>query len=333
MELNYKSIQQMSANQIYKLLLSDLQDINNTFLYINLSKDEYYNLIIDEIQKAKILYKGNIPFLEFVKRQIKFRLSEMVNELLVNSQTTFQIIDSYINLKLCNAVNLESAINNFNKLNLFLETYHYVPGLDLLIELINNNSIFFEMIESIVKQYKSEILNNKIGTIFKNNLLILSVEAYCMLNDLVIDNDSIDQDNYLENVELTDSVKLYLQEIGKNQLLSKDEEVLLAKRILQGDLEARQNLIESNLKLVVSTAKNYVGRGLEFLDLIQEGNYGLLKAVEKYDVEKGYKFSTYATYWIRQSILNAIANKGRNIRIPIYLHEKIVDFQNKQWVS
>ncbi|MBX5436526.1 MAG: RNA polymerase sigma factor RpoD [Alicyclobacillaceae bacterium] len=124
-------------------------------------------------------------------------------------------------------------------------------------------------------------------------------------------------------VKISDPVRMYLKEIGRVPLLSAQEEIELAKRIEQGDEEAKRRLAEANLRLVVSIAKRYVGRGMLFLDLIQEGNLGLIKAVEKFDYRKGYKFSTYATWWIRQAITRAIADQARTIRIPVHMVETI----------
>ena len=126
-----------------------------------------------------------------------------------------------------------------------------------------------------------------------------------------------------EGVSIEDPVRMYLKEIGKVSLLTADEEIKLAKRMEQGDEEAKKRLAEANLRLVVSIAKRYVGRGMLFLDLIQEGNLGLIKAVEKFDYRKGYKFSTYATWWIRQAITRAIADQARTIRIPVHMVETI----------
>src|SRR5205085_1458384 len=120
-----------------------------------------------------------------------------------------------------------------------------------------------------------------------------------------------------------DSLRLYLREIGKVPLLTADQEVYLAKRIERGDMSAKTQMIQANLRLVVSIAKSYLGRGLSFLDLIQEGSLGLIRAVEKFDYRKGYKFSTYATWWIRQAVTRAIADKARTIRIPVYMVEKL----------
>ncbi len=124
-------------------------------------------------------------------------------------------------------------------------------------------------------------------------------------------------------VKISDPVRMYLKEIGRVPLLSASEEIELAKRIEEGDEEAKRRLAEANLRLVVSIAKRYVGRGMLFLDLIQEGNLGLIKAVEKFDYRKGYKFSTYATWWIRQAITRAIADQARTIRIPVHMVETI----------
>ena len=120
-----------------------------------------------------------------------------------------------------------------------------------------------------------------------------------------------------------DSLRLYLRSIGRVPLLSAVEEVTLAKRIERGDMNAKQHMVEANLRLVVSIAKGYLGRGLTFLDLIQEGSLGLIRAVEKFDYRRGYKFSTYATWWIRQAVTRAIADKGRTIRIPVHMVEKL----------
>ena len=145
-----------------------------------------------------------------------------------------------------------------------------------------------------------------------------------LLDDLEedVDVDKIDI-SVPDGVSIEDPVRMYLKEIGKVPLLSAEEEIELAKRMEEGDEQAKQKLAEANLRLVVSIAKRYVGRGMLFLDLIQEGNLGLIKAVEKFDYRKGYKFSTYATWWIRQAITRAIADQARTIRIPVHMVETI----------
>ncbi|MBE6728717.1 MAG: RNA polymerase sigma factor RpoD [Ruminococcaceae bacterium] len=138
-----------------------------------------------------------------------------------------------------------------------------------------------------------------------------------------MDIDNLDDTAALESMSLDDPVKVYLREIGRVPLLSSDEEIELAVKIADGDEKAKRRLAEANLRLVVSIAKKYVGRGMYFLDLIQEGNVGLIKAVDKFDYTKGFKFSTYATWWIRQAITRAIADQARTIRIPVHMVETI----------
>ena len=140
------------------------------------------------------------------------------------------------------------------------------------------------------------------------------------VEDIKVDDNSFAS---LDGINVDDPVRMYLREIGKIPLLTYEEELDLAQKVLEGDEEAKKKLSESNLRLVVSIAKKYVGRGMLFLDLIQEGNMGLIKAVEKFDYKKGYKFSTYATWWIRQAITRAIADQARTIRIPVHMVETI----------
>ncbi len=144
--------------------------------------------------------------------------------------------------------------------------------------------------------------------------------------DVVVVEDDEEMEKLMSQVYVDDPVKMYLKDIGKVPLLTQEQEIELAKRMAEGDEDAKRQLSESNLRLVVSIAKKYVGRGMLFLDLIQEGNFGLMKAVEKFDYTKGFKFSTYSTWWIRQSITRAIADQARTIRIPVHMFETI----NKQ---
>ncbi len=154
-------------------------------------------------------------------------------------------------------------------------------------------------------------------------------EIYKLFDDsgvLIIDEVERDKDLYdqlLKEVSMDDPVKMYLKDIGKVPLLTPDEEINLAQKMMDGDEVAKRTLSEANLRLVVSIAKRYMGRGMQFLDLIQEGNLGLMKAVEKFDYQKGFKFSTYATWWIRQAITRAIADQARTIRIPVHMVETI----------
>ncbi len=173
-----------------------------------------------------------------------------------------------------------------------------------------------------------EELDKLYETIETNNIEIIDDLGDEMLDALAIDLDvakNVEDQNSgdVKNVAVDDPVKVYLKEIGRVPLLTSEEEIQLATRIKNDDQEAKKRLSEANLRLVVSIAKRYVGRGMQFLDLIQEGNLGLIKAVDKFDHTKGFKFSTYATWWIRQAITRAIADQARTIRIPVHMVETI----------
>ena len=164
----------------------------------------------------------------------------------------------------------------------------------------------------------------------QNNVDILRITEDDEVDDeeiMMIDEEDVDVENLdlsvPDGISIEDPVRMYLKEIGKVPLLSAEEEIELARKMELGDQDAKKRLAEANLRLVVSIATRYVGRGMLFLDLIQEGNLGLIKAVEKFDYRKGYKFSTYATWWIRQAITRAIADQARTIRIPVHMVETI----------
>lgn len=190
---------------------------------------------------------------------------------------------------------LKEAKNNKNKLS-------YREVMDLL----EKHDVDIEQTESLLDQLEA-------------------AGVKIVADNIEDEEDEKDDDSKVkvDQVSVDDPVRMYLKEIGKVDLLTADEEKILAKRMEEGDNDARDHLAEANLRLVVSIAKRYTGRGLSFLDLIQEGNLGLLKAVEKFDYKKGFKFSTYATWWIRQAITRAIADQARTIRIPVHMVETI----------
>ncbi len=209
---------------------------------------------------------------------------------------------------------VEEAKNNRNVIE-----YDKIPSYFNDIQL---NEEFYDRIIDELEAKKIDILR-----ITDDEDDIVPIEELAELEETAMEAEELDLEKLemevLDGVNLEDPVRMYLKEIGKVPLLSSDEEIELAKRMENGDELARARLAEANLRLVVSIAKKYLGRGLLFLDLIQEGNLGLIKAVEKFDYTKGYKFSTYATWWIRQAITRAIADQARTIRIPVHMVETI----------
>ena len=186
----------------------------------------------------------------------------------------------------------------------------------------DNGYVTYEMLADSLKGLELDVdsLDDLYNTLTENGIEILSDgdETSSDASQLLLTDNELTKD-----LNINDPVRMYLKEIGQIRLLTLPEELELADRIEQGDEEAKNILAEANLRLVVSIAKRYVGRGMLFLDLIQEGNMGLMKAVEKFDVSKGYKFSTYATWWIRQAITRAIADQARTIRVPVHMVETI----------
>ena len=181
--------------------------------------------------------------------------------------------------------------------------------------------ITYEQLASSLKglELDADSLDELYNVFNENNIAVVSEEDEEDSSSKII----LDDSTLTKDLTINDPVRMYLKEIGQIKLLTMEEELALADRILAGDEEAKATLAEANLRLVVSIAKRYVGRGMLFLDLIQEGNIGLMKAVEKFDVTKGYKFSTYATWWIRQAITRAIADQARTIRVPVHMVETI----------
>ncbi len=201
-----------------------------------------------------------------------------------------------------NTLNYDEILNAFSGIELTEDK------MDMILEYLEKNHI--------------DILQGKSPDEMPDDSLLLDSEDDILLSD----NEEIEiisDVDVLEGVSTEDPVRMYLKEIGNVPLLSGEEEVELARRVEEGDEEAKKKLTEANLRLVVSIAKKYVGRGMPFLDLIQEGNMGLMKAVDKFDYTKGYKFSTYATWWIRQAITRGIADTGRTIRVPVHMVETI----------
>ena len=244
---------------------------------------------------------------------------------------SFVVINNLIDKEFKECKSYNDSIENLKTIEKIFKKLNYIPNPDIIMKLIDENLLLSETIKIIVNNDLDIITKGETNKIFDNDTIILIIESYCMMNNIKIQESEEDNEEFEENIinyegETIDIVKLYLNEISRRKLLTLDEEIRLTRRIKNGDEEAKKIFIESNLRLVVSVARKHLNQGLSFLDLIQEGNIGLMKAVDKFDSSKGYRFSTYATWWIRQGITRAISNKSRNVRIPVYLHRRINKF-------
>lgn len=220
--------------------------------------------------------------------------------------------------------NIKNQIENLKKLSIYLNKKNYVLQIESkeINDLVKENKKLNTMIKSILE------INNY-DTLLKNDNIYTLFTIYAINNDIDL-KDSYDDNTF--DYEERNGLSYYFDDIDNTKLLTRKEEQELFKKIEQGDTDAYKKLIESNLRLVISNAKHYIGKGLEFADLIQEGNLGLFRAADRFDYKTGYRFSTYATWWIKQAITRALAEKSRNIRIPVYLSEnysKIASYLNE----
>lgn len=307
-EENYRKYSCFVSDVLYKqylaLVIEDCKKKCN-----ETSINQFINLFGTELIK-----KLNIYLKKVLKGPNKFcsNLSDFINE----------------NMILPNDYN--DALKQLKILSDFIYEINSYISVDMYIELLESNTILSSIIKIIVDRNIDNIQKNNIENVFKNEFFILIIQVYCMINDIEIkNNEDDDNDNSvdLSYYQQYDGTKLYLNEISKIPLLSKTEEYELAIKIKNGDKKAREELISRNLRLVVSVAKRYRGRGLTFEDLIGYGNIGLISAIEKFDVKKNVKFSTYAVIWIKQSITREIYNKARNVRIPVHKMEGIRNYQ------
>ena len=324
MNSNLKLVEQLDDNTIYNQIKPIVTSTLKKFKYVDISSDEYKIIITELINELRTAYDGSVHYLLFIKDRLELFFKNKTKTLITNSKTSFKIVNNYINQKFNNVSNYYSSIKCFKELNDLFQINEFLPSRNFLIELIENNAIFNKMIEFILLKYNNASTQTEI---VNNELLLLTMDTYCNLKNISLDRTyTLEKESYsLSDEDALDSETMYLKEISKIPLLTALEEKNLSSRIAKGDNEARDLFIKSNLRLVASIARQYKGKGLPFLDLVQEGNIGLMKAIEGFDPEKGYRFSTYAYSRINQVICRAIAEKSRNIRIPVYIYEKVIE--------
>lgn len=228
-------------------------------------------------------------------------------------------INNYINNNFKNISDFKNAVEFLMKVSKELEKYNY--NANAIIDLIETNDKIKDALRIILSKQDVKPYKQIIKNIYEYDCIATFIEFYCSINN--IPNKNVPDENMDAYYEDSDSFKLYMQDIARYPLLTPEQELEITKRVSLGDENAKRLLINSNLRLVISIAKKYVGRGLDIQDLVQEGSFGLMRAVEKYDYTKGFKFSTYSTWWIRQAISRGIDDKANQIRIPVHTLEDI----------
>ena len=295
---------------------NDLEKLYNEFCFIEKDKEKFKQILL---AGTHINLDNNIQLDKETIKVFKTNIYKYLN-MKIEKIGIYKIITDYINCYRQLNINHLKRFGNYlqkNKYNLNFEECTTILNIELIKKIITQ--IVNANIEKIKIQSYSFINNDR--------FLIELIEAYCVINN--IDNDMFETEkSAILNENLNDSVGIYLKEIQQYPLLTIDEERILFNEYKNGNIEVKQRIIDSNLRLVVSVARKYRNNGLDFLDLIQEGNIGLMNAVQRFDVTKGYKFSTYATWWIRQAIKRAIYDKGKIVRLPVHLQERIFKFKN-----
>lgn len=321
MELTTEKIRTMSFDELYKLLTPTLRKIGKEYSYISSSNtaiDNWLKKIVEEKYK-KIINSDKITSINFsavVKKNINHYLKKTFTE-----ENGLEIFNRYVDKNIKEGKETQYSLK---KIADFFYGFNYYPSNEIYLSLLNNKRVS-KILAKVVDEKKYLLGKIDIEKIFKDDISTSFVETYCMLNNIKFVQDDIDIDNDIDNY-MDDKVANY-SSLGTS-LLTEEEKMKLLIRVKQGDKRARDIMVEKNLRLVIKIASKYQGRGLEILDLIQEGSIGLMKSIDRFDLKKGCRFSTYATWWIRQAIVRATQEQGRAIRIPSHLNEKSSKIKN-----
>ena len=317
-------MKEFGVEKIYKSLKDDLDKLYSEYYYLELSEEEFDDLVINEIRLSNNYYEED-GYREYIINIVKRVLNKKTKMLLKSDNGLITTINSFCNyLTISN--NYEDDLDELKKLCSFLENNDISINIDLCLEILSNYSIN-EIVKNIVERNIKSIQENKVEYIFHSESISSFVSAYCILNN--IETYGYNEGASFNENYYTDSLKTYLYDISQSPLLTKEEEVELANRVQSGDKEAKKEFILHNLRLVVSIAKRYYIREIPFLDLIQEGNLGLMTAIEKYNPVLGVRFSSYATYWIKQAISRAVLSRSSPIKISYQMYGKLRTYRKK----
>ncbi len=323
-----QKIEVKSVDSIYSLVYPSVKRYIDYFKFLELAPKDFELVVKQIIAKTLTSENQDEDYVSIIEIEIRAQLLEILQKLPEDKQK--QLFTNYINKTFPGTSNeLTKNVSALNKLSDICEMFDALPSKEFVINLLNNNDKFIQGVVAIInrvyKKNEKTVAKDDVIKITDSPLVMFFVETYCELNEIQVIEPKEEEYYYAgdEEVYCDDPVRQYMRECGKIPLLTVDEEIALGKRIEAGDESAKNEFVEHNLRLVVSIAKRYVGHGLLFLDLIQEGNLGLIKASEKFDPKKGFRFSTYATWWIRQAVTRAIADQARTIRVPVHMVETI----------
>ena len=319
----------MDVYSLYNQLLLSLNTIYNSFNYLDYSYSDLEKILIEEIKKNKELYNDDNNYCSLIRKIIVSRFVHETKNILSNDDGAIKLLNKYINLNIMNTGKYEYAIKQFIKFCQFLKINDYVPSSNVIDSLLSDNKIISKVVGSVVEKNKKSILDGKIDFLFDDHFQLSIIESYCCLNNINMINDDLNFE--LDDDYYKDSLNLYYNQIKDIPLLTKEEEKTLAIKIKNGDQEAKEKFITSNLRLVMAVARRYYDFGIPMQDLVQEGNIGLMIALDKFDPNKGYKFSSYAVYWIRQVIYRFIIRKSNLIKISANKADRLRWYKKNIW--
>lgn len=321
-----KEIKKKTSYEIYESLQSSFKKLYNNHYSFLVSEERFKEIVLNEIEKTREHYNLEIDYSEYLIYRLKELSEKRVKEIFEDDTNAYKLLNIFIEKVFKGKEEYLSSIKALNKVSNFILKHDYIPSYDLVDTLLKNNIKLLDAVKLVFEKNKSEIVKGRCDEIFNSPFIITLMEIYAEKNGIKIEEPTEDFD---DSFFATDAYKMYRKDISRYPLLTPPEEKELALTMANSEkgseeyINAREKLINSNLRLVISRAKRYVNRGLSFMDLIQEGNLGLITAIDKFDVSKGNKLSTYGVWWIRQAITRAIADKGRNIRLPVHLIDKL----------
>ncbi len=325
MKSESKTFNYSSMDELYSILKPSIDKLYKEYDYMAYTYDEFKLLIEDSLKSiTKVPENVNRNFLcNYLEKYLRKTINHDIS-LKILSDNGYIYVLNYIDTHYYESDDYTELFGQFQNFCAFFEQIKCCPTVELLIDLLHKSSLLNKIIARIVSENMRIIQLNQLETAFKSENSLLIIQAYCILYPVDKADDDIENDieSKVGTNTYTDNIVMeYLSKLAPK--LSAEEETKLCLKIKNGDQDAKKKFITHNLRLVVSIARRYVGRGLDFPDLIQEGNIGLMNAVDRYDISTGYKFSTYATWWIRQAISRAIRTLGRNVRIPSYCYDKL----------
>lgn len=329
MQVESTIIRQNSVDELVELLAKDIKEISDKYSFAFDSKDRATTLMNLFVKKkyAKIIKSSKEEKIDFYKA-LENTMNNYIKSIFETEKDYIKVFNNYMDKKIGETTDYRQIHYELREIVDFFATINYQPSEIISIALLENNSKFSDMIGRVVKRFDKKIAQSNIEDIFPNSTMLSFVSAYAYLNNIELKTKEKieDETSHIPENEtyVDDDVTLYIRSLPP--ALSLDKGRSLFSSMKEGDLETRNRLVEGNLRLVVSIAKHYVNQGVEFLDLIQAGNLGLITAVEKFDYEKGCAFSTYANWWIKQYVSRSIMNNGRTVRIPAHVYERLAKY-------